>query len=100
MSAHDYDNENAREVHFRLFGHESKLVSNELRTIQRACKYLGLTLSEFCRMAAFKEARRTLLEFQKEKVAIAKKILLEEETKIKKEELQNIIEGKEEEVQR
>ena len=87
MSAHNYDNEKAREVHFRLYGHETKIVTDELRTIKRACKFLGLTLSEFSRMAALKEARRTLLEFQKDKVICAKKILLEEETKFKKQEL-------------
>ena len=94
MSAHDYDNEKAREVHFRLYGHESKLVSNELRTIKKACTFLGLTLSEFCRMAAFKEARKTLLDFQKEKVLFAKKIMLEEDTKKRKEELDKIHEEK------
>ena len=87
MSAHDYNNEDSREVHVRLYGHETKIVSNELKTIQRACKYLGLTLSEFTRMAVFKEARRTLLEYQKDKIVFAKKILLEEELKQKKEQL-------------
>jgi hypothetical protein len=88
MSAHNYNNEKAREVHFRLFGYEAKLVTDELNTIKKACKFLGLTLSEFCRMAAFKEARRTLLDYQKDKLLFAKKILLEEEMKNKKKELE------------
>ena len=92
MSAHDYNNENAREVHFRLYGHETKIVTDELKTIKRACKFLGLTLSEFSRMATLKEARRTLLEFQKDKVLLAKKILLEESARKKKEELQKLAE--------
>jgi len=87
MSAHDYNNENSREVHVRLYGNETKIISNEFRTIQEACKFLGLSLSEFTRMAVFKEARRTLLDYQKDKVVFAKKVLLEEELKQKKEEL-------------
>jgi uncharacterized protein (DUF1778 family) len=89
MSAHNYDDESSREVHVRLYGSEAKIVSNELKTIQRACKFLGLTLSEFTRMSVFKEARRTLLDYQKDKVIFAKKILLEEELKQKKAELDN-----------
>lgn len=87
MSKHDYTNENSREVHFRMYGHETKIVSDELKTIQRASKYLGLTLSEFCRMAALKEARKILWDYQKDKVIFAKKILLDEENRLKKEEL-------------
>ena len=90
MSAHDYNNELAREVHFRLYGHETKIVTDELKTIKKACRFLGLTLSEFSRMAALKEARRTLLEFQKDKVLLAKKILLEESARKKKEELEKM----------
>lgn len=90
MSAHDYNNESAREVHFRLYGHETKIVTDELKTIKKACRFLGLTLSEFSRMAALKEARRTLLEFQKDKVLLAKKILLEESARRKKEELEKM----------
>ena len=87
MSAHNYNNENAREVHVRLYGNEAKIISNEFRTIQKACKFLGLSLSEFTRMAVFKEARRTLLDYQKDKIIFAKKVLLEEELKQKKEQL-------------
>jgi hypothetical protein len=88
MSAHDYNNENAREVHVRLYGNDAKIISNEFRTIQKACKFLGLTLSEFTRMSVFKEARRTLLDYQKDKVLFAKKVLLDEELKQKKEQLE------------
>jgi hypothetical protein len=88
MSAHNYNNENAREVHVRLYGNEAKIISNEFRTIQKACKFLGLTLSEFTRMSVFKEARRTLLDYQKDKVLFAKKVLLDEELKQKKEQLE------------
>lgn len=87
MGAHNYDDENSKEVHVRLYGNEAKIISNEFRTIQKACKFLGLTLSEFTRMAVFKEARKTLLEYQKDKVIFAKKVLLEEQLKRKKEEL-------------
>lgn len=89
MSSHNYNDETAREVHFRLYGHETKIVSDELKTIQRASRYLGLTLSEFCRMAALKEARKSLLDYQKDKITFAKKVLLEEELRIKKQELDN-----------
>jgi hypothetical protein len=88
MSAHDYNNENSREVHVRMYGKEAKIISNEFKTIQQACKFLGLTLSEFTRMAVFKEARKTLLNYQKEKVLFAKKILLNEEVRLKKEQLE------------
>jgi uncharacterized protein (DUF1778 family) len=87
MGKHDYSNEKSREVHFRLYGHEAKIVSDELKTIERACQFLGLTISEFCRMASIKEARKVLLDYRKDKIMFAKKILLDEESRLKREEL-------------
>jgi DNA polymerase elongation subunit (family B) len=71
--------ENAEGVHFRLFDKEAKIVTNKLPLITRAANLTGLTISEFCRMAAVQEARYVLLQYRKDKLAIAKKIIHEEE---------------------
>lgn len=79
--------DNARQVHFRLFGSESNIVSDKMHLITKAANIINLTISEFCRMAAVKEARYTLLEHHKQRLKIAKKIILDEELKQKQREI-------------
>jgi hypothetical protein len=80
--------------HVRLFGEEDVKVtnstqeSNETQLVKRACNRLGLTLSEFTRMAVTEKARVCLLYYKKERVKMAKQILLEEEMRIKKEQME------------
>lgn len=78
--------DNGRSLHVRLFGNdEVTLVTDNMPLINRACKLTGLTMSEFVRMAAIKEAKLTIVNFSKERVAIAKKILIDENARKEKE---------------
>jgi len=80
--------DNAESVHFRLFEKEATIVSDQLSKITKAARFTGLTISEFCRMAAVEKAKLVLLEYHKNKVKIAKKILLEENLRLEKKKLE------------
>jgi uncharacterized protein (DUF1778 family) len=60
-------------LHFRLYEEGVKI--SKLEIIKKAARLSGLTLSEFCRMAAVKEARRTIFKHREDRIKIAEKIL-------------------------
>lgn len=62
-----------------------KINSPKMDLILKAVELLGISLSEFVKMAALKEARLTMLEFREDRIEIAKDILKKEEDRIKEE---------------
>ena len=63
-----------------------KIDSPRMDLILKAAEYSGISLSEFVKMAALKEARLTLLELREDRVEVAKDILKKEEERTKEEE--------------
>ena len=84
-------NKNVHPIHLIFNGRKgpsTELSGKKLYLIRWACDFLGLGISEFCRMAAVKEARKVLLNNREDKIEFAKKVLLEEEEKKKEKESQ------------
>jgi uncharacterized protein (DUF1778 family) len=77
-------------IHVRLHGVDVKVRSRNLEILKQAAKVCDLSFSEFARMSVMKEAKRVLLQWRKDRVEIAKKIIMDEKIreqneKIKKE---------------
>jgi uncharacterized protein (DUF1778 family) len=70
--------------HIRLNTKNSiKINSARMDLILKAAELSGVSLSEFVKMAALKEARLTILEFREDRIEVAKEILKKEEEKHK-----------------
>jgi len=70
--------------HIRLNTKNSiKINSARMDLILKAAELSGVSLSEFVKMAALKEARLTILEFREDRIEVAKEILKKEEEKYK-----------------
>jgi uncharacterized protein (DUF1778 family) len=68
--------------HIRLNTKNSiKINSARMDLILKAAELSGVSLSEFVKMAALKEARLTILEFREDRIEVAKEILKKEEEK-------------------
>jgi len=58
--------------------HCIKFTSSRMDLILRVVKMKDMSLSEFCKVAALKEARLEVMRFRKDKIKMAKAILKEE----------------------
>ena len=58
--------------------HCIKFTSARMELILRVAKMKDMSLSEFCKVAALKEARLEVMRFRKDKIKMAKQILKEE----------------------
>jgi len=88
MNISKYIRERPVEVrrHIRLDpNHSIKFTSDRMDLITRVAKMKGVSLSEFCKVAALKEARLEVMRFRKDKIEMAKKIIEEEEERRTKE---------------
>jgi len=58
-----------------------KITSPRMDLILKAAEMKGVSLSEFCKVAALKEAKHTIFIYRKDRLQIAKKIIECEEKK-------------------
>lgn len=58
-----------------------KITGPRMDLILSAVKLKGVSLSEYCKVAALKQARRDILMYRKDRVTIAKKIIEYEENR-------------------
>ena len=63
--------------------HCIKFTSSRMDLILKVAKMKDMSLSEFCKVAALKEARLEVMRFRKDRVEMAKAILKEESEKEK-----------------
>jgi len=82
--------------HIRLDpDHCVKFTSSKMDLILKVAKFKDMSLSEFCKVAALKEARLEVMRFKKDKVEMAREILKEEEERKEVEERKEEEERKE-----
>jgi len=61
--------------------HRVRFTPKGMDLIMKVTKMKGLTLVDFCRVAALKEARLEAMRFREDKIEMAKKILKEDEAR-------------------